>query len=64
MTTTFNETSRFQHRTGTGANSQVDAATVHEPHFDLSLAGAGAAILVWMALFAGFLFSWFTMGSL
>lgn len=38
-------------------------ATPHEPHFDVSLAGAGIAILLWMALFTGFLYSWFTLGS-
>lgn len=39
------------------------ATTVHEPPFDFSLAGAGIAVLLWMALFVGFLYSWFTMGS-
>lgn len=30
---------------------------------DLPMLGAWTAILVWMALFAGFLYSWFTMGG-
>lgn len=31
--------------------------------FDLPMVGAWAAVLVWMVLFAGFLYSWFTMGQ-
>lgn len=42
----------------------LDAAVLEvEPPFDLSLAGAGIAVLLFMALFSGFLYSWFTMGS-
>ena len=44
------------------SQTKTQALTV-EPRFDYTLAGAGAAILVWMALFAGFLYSWFTMGG-
>lgn len=62
MATTLNESTRFQSRTWPETNRQA-AATVHEPHFDLSLAGAGVAVVLWMALYAGFLFSWFTMGK-
>lgn len=44
--------------------TKAQAATIlHEPHLDVSLAGAGVAILLWMALFTGFLYSWFTMGG-
>ncbi len=38
-------------------------APKHEPHFDVSLAGGGVAIVLWMALFTGFLYSWFTLGG-
>ena len=37
--------------------------TFPELHLDGSLAGAGVAILLFMALFVGFLHSWFTSGS-
>lgn len=47
-------------RTRPGTKTQ---APKHEPHFDVSLAGAGVAILLWMALFTGFLYSWFALGS-
>jgi hypothetical protein len=49
---------------------QSEAATAtktEEAHFaaiiDLPMLGAWTAILVYMALFAGFLYSWFTMGG-
>lgn len=32
------------------------------PTIDVSMMGAWTAIIVWMALFGGLLYSWFTMG--